>query len=319
MDKLSLILIKLGLFTPMFALPLLALGAKGAVAKGAAAKGAAAKGGAAKGGAAKGGGGLSKLFSGGGKGGSSKGLSKISPGEVVAGGAEFLRSGAQFAKGMGQKRRAKSIKPVRPVYQVSKEKLENAAMYRNALKGEDPIAARAEANIEKQAANQVSKAAKYATSGGDVLGMLGSIQESAGDATTNLAAQTASTKSANMAAYSMAMKDVALEKNKQFAGKVEKFKDMSATKSALESAGAKNKNQGFKGVAAATAKLLGSGSEGEDQASPNAAKPGVTGKKMKKGVSPNTMGKKSATSKPGINPMTMGKKGATSKPGIFGL
>ena len=256
--------------------PLLAAGAaKGVLAKGAATKGAAGKG------AAKGGGkGMGNLMDGMGKGGG--GNAKIP--ELIAGGGALLQGASKTVLGMKQKRKAKQIKPVRPVYEVPKEKLETAAMYRNQLRGEDPVTKRAEASIEKQAANQVGRASKYATSGADVLGMLGVIQEGTSEATQNLAAQAAQRRSANMSAYARAMEDVASEKSKAWDyNKKQKFEEMSATKAALTEAGLRNTRSGTKEMIAAGSKIAGTLNKGEsgDNASPNNAKPGMTGKKKK--------------------------------------
>jgi hypothetical protein len=325
MDKITEILIKLGLFTPMFALPLLAAGAakgaavKGAAAKGGAAKGAAAKGGAAKGGAASGkGGGLLDMAG-------NVGGGKKSTGEKIAGVGAIAKGIGKGIFGLGQLRKAKRLKKQlqnQPTYETSKEKLEVAAEARNRLKGEDPIAKRQEASIEKQASNQADRASKYATSGADVLGMLGSIGESQAEATKDIATQAAATKQANFGAYATAMRDLSMERDKKFAERKERYGKLEDEYKSKKAAGIQNVSSGFDETVGGIAKTVGGG-EGGDSASPNASKPGVSGKKkMKKpkpGIAKGTMPSANATSKPGISPMTMGKKGATSKPGILGL
>lgn len=239
-------------------------------------------------------------------------MAKLGLGEKIAGGAALAKGVGKGVFGASQLRKAKRIKPVRPTYKTPKEKLETAAMYRNVLKGEDPVTKRAEASIEKQAANQVSRASKYATSGGDVLGMLGSIQESAGEATQNLASQEAQRRASNMGAYATAMRDVASEKSKAWDyNKKQKFEEMSEAKSALTESGIQNIQSGFDEASAAAAKLAGGG-EGGDKASPNASKPGATGKK--KGLKKNKLNKDTT-------PMQPGKTVSLPKPaggGLFG-
>jgi hypothetical protein len=300
MDKITEILIKLGLFTPMFALPLLAAGA---LAAGAAAKGSGAKGAAAGG---KGGGLLDMAGSVGG--------GKKSTGEKIAGVGAIAKGIGKGIFGLSQLRKAKRLKKQlqnQPTYETSKEKLEVAAEARNRLKGEDPIAKRAEASIEKQAANQAARASKYATSGADVLGMLGSIGETQAEATKDIATQAAARKQANFGAYATAMRDLSMERDKKFAERKERYGKLEDEYKSKKAAAAQNVSSGFDESVGAAAKLAGGG-EGGDSASPNASKPGATGKK--KGLKKNKLNKDTT-------PMQPGKTVSLPKPaggGLFG-
>ena len=237
---------------------LLASGGAAAAGGGAAAAGggAAAAGGGASGGLGKMMGSMPK----GGGGGGDKGT-----GEKIAGIGALAMGIGKGIFGLSQLRKAKRIKPVRPTYKPQKEIKESAAMWRNQLYAADPVEKRAEENIASNLANQTGQAAKYASSGTDVLNLLGNQQMQANKSTLDLAAQSSERRASNMSAYQTALKDLAREKQKAFDyNKVQSFDEKTAAKSALQEGGIKNLKSGAQESIAASAKLAG----GKDKAKP---------------------------------------------------
>lgn len=317
-------------------------GAAGAGAAGAGATGAAGASGAGASGAAGasgGSGGIMKMLGkGGGGGGAPSGGGGGAP-EMPGGGKKGLGlkgKGGDIAKvggifqgirkgilGLKQKSQANKMNPTRPTQKVNKETTENAAMYRNAVQGADPIANRATENIARGVSNQTSQAAKYATSGADVLNMLGSSQNQANQAIQDVAANSAKRKESMMGAYARANTALAGEKDKAFDyNRKERFKEDTAKKSALEMAGKKNLNTGISETIGGAAKLAGTeGAEGgteKDSAAPGApGAPGVGGKAGGKMPSMPTENPGAGSTKPGIKmPSKMPLKPGSTKPGI---
>jgi hypothetical protein len=187
-----------------------------------------------------------------------------------------------------QKKEAEAITTPRPKYEVKDERLENAAMYRNLIQGSDPLAKQAEANIEKQVANQASQASKYAKSGGDVLNMLGASQNMANTAYTDIMAQSEASRRSLMSGYSAANTAIADEKQKAWDyNKKQKYDEDMATKAALTESSIQNKAAGGKELAAGLSKGASIAGEilGGDMAAPGANPKGKKNAKSKTSVS----------------------------------
>lgn len=301
--------------------PLLAAAAplaKGAAAKGAAAKGAGAagKGAGAKGaGAAGKGGGMdfSNMMQGGGQGGGKggkKGLPFLQKApELIAGTGAWLQGRKQRRLGRKQLKKAEGISDVRPRYDIPKEYREGLATARNLYQGEDPVAKQARENIQKGTSDLVARAGKYATSGADVLGMLGAGQQQENVAMQQQAAQNAAQRRASMSAYQTALTQMGQQQEEAFKYNVDDpYKERVKTKAALTEAGLKNKQLGSKAQWGAASKLAGTIVEGMGQ--------GKSQTDDAAGPTPaDASGKKKPQRKPGIGSPTANPN-AQTKPGI---
>lgn len=234
MDKLSEILIKLGLFSPMSVLPLLAA-AKAApmVAKGLkGAKG--AKG--IKG--AKGKGGI---------------LSTLGAG---------ITSGAKFIKGMQQKKKAKGINDDRINKTMNKEVLANTASALNAVHGQDAAAENAKANVQRNLANTAEKVKQAGSSSADVISAITASGQLAGQTLGDIATDASVIKDSRRGNLAAARTAQSRERDAVHADKVAARDERVAEKKSLLDAAAANKMEGAKGMFAAGAKALG-GDKGE--------------------------------------------------------